>query len=279
MPGYSASPLSFPAFRGATRRLILLNLAAYFLVLILAWLPSMLESFGGRSLPMNLYWIFGFDAPGFLEGRIWQPLTYSLLHTALWGTLFELLSLWFLAGFLEDGHSESWISGLYWVSVLGTSAAALVLYLAGHALHLAVFGLPLAGCFGGIFGLLTAIGVLYGDTEFLMFFLIGIKARYLVAIYALIAIAMLFGSQRLYAFAQLGGALAGWMWARHAPRRGVGFTLSESLYAVRNRYYRWKRRRAARKFEVYMKQHGRTVRFDGNGRPLHDDPNDRSRWN
>jgi len=48
---------------------------------------------------------------------------------------------------------------------------------------------------------------------------------------------------------------------------------------VRNRYFRWKRRRAARKFEVYMKQHGRTVRFDGNGRPLHDDPNDRSRWN
>ena len=33
---------------------------------------------------------------------------------------------------------------------------------------------PLYGCFGGIFGLLVAIGVLYGDMEFVLFFAIGI---------------------------------------------------------------------------------------------------------
>jgi hypothetical protein len=91
---------------------------------------------------------------------------------------------------------------------------------------------------------------------------------------------MLFGQQqRLYAFAQLGGALAGLVYVRLAPRRGVSFGLSERLYAVRNRYYRWKRRRAARKFEVYMRSQGRTVRFDGNGRRIDDDDKDRSRWN
>jgi membrane associated rhomboid family serine protease len=89
---------------------------------------------------------------------------------------------------------------------------------------------PLYGCFGGIFGLLAAIGTLYGDTEFLLFFTIGIKARYMVAIYALIAIAMLFGEQRMYAFAQLGGALAGWLYVRMAPRRGISFLLSERWY-------------------------------------------------
>jgi hypothetical protein len=108
---------------------------------------------------------------------------------------------------------------------------------------------------------------------------IGIKARYLVAVYALISIAMLFGTQRLYAFAQLGGALAGLLYVRLAPRRGVSFGLSERLYAVRNRFYRWKRRRTARKFEVYMRSQGRTVRFDGQGRQIDDDANDRSRWN
>jgi hypothetical protein len=55
--------------------------------------------------------------------------------------------------------------------------------------------------------------------------------------------------------------------------------LSESWYAVRNRYYRWKRRRAARKFEVYMRSQGRVVRFDGNGRKLDEDPDDKKRWN
>jgi hypothetical protein len=93
---------------------------------------------------------------------------------------------------------------------------------------------------GGIFGLLVAIGLLYGDTQFLLFFLIGIKARYVMAIYALVTIAMLFGQQRMYAFAQLGGALAGLLWVRMAPRRGVTFLFSEQWYALRNRYYRWK---------------------------------------
>jgi hypothetical protein len=108
---------------------------------------------------------------------------------------------------------------------------------------------------------------------------IGIKARYLVVVYALIAIAMLFGEQRLYAFAQLGGALAGLLWIRLAPRRGVTFLLSESFYGLRNRYYRWKRRRAARKFEVYMRRQGRTVHLDSRGRQIDDDPDDKKRWN
>jgi hypothetical protein len=75
--------------------------------------------------------------------------------------------------------------------------------------------------------------------------------------------------------------VVGLLYLRLAPRRGVSFGLSELLYAVRNRYYRWKRRRAARKFEVYMRSQGRTVRFDGNGRQIDDDDdaNDKSRWN
>jgi hypothetical protein len=83
----------------------------------------------------------------------------------------------------------------------------------------------------------------------------------------------------MYAFAQLGGAAAGLLWIRLAPRRGVSFAFSESVYGLRNRYYRWKRRRAAKKFEVYMKSQGRTVRFDGQGRQLDDDPDDKKRWN
>jgi len=81
----------------------------------------------------------------------------------------------------------------------------------------------------------VAIGALYGDMQFMLFPLpIGIKARYLVAIYALVTVAMLFGQQRMYAFAQLGGALAGLLYIRVAPRRGLSFTFSEKWYALRN---------------------------------------------
>jgi membrane associated rhomboid family serine protease len=265
-----STPFSFPEFGGATRRLVLWNLAAYF-VLALALLAF------HPALPFDVR--FGFIPGAFLHGWFWQPFTYSLVHPTLLGTLFELLSLWFLAGFLENTHSASWVTGLYAVSVLGTAAAATAIYACAPLLGISAEQYPLYGCFGGIFGLLAAIGALYGDVEFLLFFTIGIKARYMVAIYALVAVAMLFGEQRIYAFAQLGGALAGLLYIRLAPRCGFSFSFSERWYALRNRYYRWKRRRAARKFEVYMRSQGRIVRFDGTGRPLDEDPDDKKRWN
>jgi hypothetical protein len=68
---------------------------------------------------------------------------------------------------------------------------------------------------------------------------------------------------------------------RSSSKRGLGFFLSERWYSVRNSYYRWKRRRAGRKFEVYMKKQGRTIHLDSRGRQIdeEEDQNDRSRWN
>jgi len=266
--------LAFPDFRGATRRLILANLAAYFLLL--------LASLAASSGASRFAGLLAFDPFAFLHGYLWQPLTYSFVHPGLLGTLFELLSLWFLAGFLEGFHNANWVMSLYALSVLGTAAAALALYLVALTLAPSLLGdaHALYGCFGGIFGLLAAIGLLYGDMQFMLFPLpIGIKARYLVVIYVLIAVAMLFGQERIYAFAQLGGALGGFAYVRMAPRRGFTFVVSESWFGLRNRYYRWKRRRAARKFEVYMRAHGRTVKFDGEGNLIDEDAEDKKRWN
>ncbi len=271
MPRLGASPFSFPDFRGATRALILVNLAAFFGFLLAGLVAPTLGNELARWLT--------FDPAAFLHGALWQPFTYSFVHLGIVATLFELLSLWFLAGFLENLHTSNWILGLYGASVLGTAAAALVIYAISGTLGMALVPVALFGCFGGIFGLLIAIGVLYGDMEFLLFFTIGIKAKYMAALYALISIAMLFGQQRMYAFAQLGGALAGLLFIRLAPRRGFAFTFSEQWYGLRNRYYRWKRRRAAKKFEVYMRSQGRTVRFDGQGRQIDEDGDDKTRWN
>jgi membrane associated rhomboid family serine protease len=271
MPRVGASSFSFPEFRGATRRLVLVNLAAFFAILV--------AGLAAREATDELLNYLLFRPDLFLHGQLWQPFTYSFIHLGVVGTLFELVSLWFMAGFLEQLHTSSWVTGLYAASVVGTALAALAIYAVSGTLGLSMAAPPLYGCFGGIFGILVAIGVLYGDMEFLLFFTIGIKARYLAVIYGLISIAMLFGAQRMYAFAQLGGALAGLLFIHFAPRRGISFVFSEKLYGLRNRYYRWKRRRAARKFEVYMRSQGRTVRFDGQGRQLDEDPDDKKRWN
>ena len=85
-------PFGFPDFRGATRRLILANLIAYFALAVasLALSPPVLSSIGAH---------LSFIPEYFLRGWIWQPLTYSLIHPPgiILGVLFELLSLWFLA--------------------------------------------------------------------------------------------------------------------------------------------------------------------------------------
>jgi membrane associated rhomboid family serine protease len=271
MPRIGSSPFALPDFNGATRRLVLVNLCGYFAFLLV--------HFASPGMASGLFNAFAFDPHLFLHGEVWQPITYSLVHPGLISTLFELLSLWFLGGFLENYHSANWVMGLYAFSVLGTAAASTAIYACAGTFGFSGLAVPIYGCIGGIFGLLVAIGLLYGDTQFLLFFTIGVKARYMVAIYGLIAIAMLFGDQRMYAFAQLGGGLGGLLYVRLAPRRGVNFAFSESWYGLRNRYYRWKRRRASRKFEVYMRSQGRTVRFDGQGRPLDDDPDDKKRWN
>src|SRR6202034_2063786 len=159
MPRFSSSPLAFPDFKGATRRLILINLAAYFVLLVATFASSSALRIAGSLV---------FDPFSFMHGALWQPITYSFVHFGIIGTLFELLSLWFLAGFLEAFHDANWVTSLYVVSVLGNAAAAMVLYRVAGRLGPSLLEnvSPLYGCFGGIFGLLVAIGVLYGDTQF-----------------------------------------------------------------------------------------------------------------
>ena len=263
----SAGMLAFPDFRGFTRSLILWNLGAYFALLLLGVASA---SFASQLV----LWTALFP-PAVLHGRIWQLVTYSFVHQGILNTAFELLSLWFLGSFLESNHGSRWLTEIYFVSVIGAALAAMGMYLI-----MPTSVVPLNGCYGGIFGLLIAFGVLYGDLQFMMFPLpMMIKAKYLVAVYMLISLAMLFSNERVFAFSQLGGALFGFIYIKFAPRRGFASASSERYFGLRNEYYRWKRRRAARKFEVYMRKQNRDVRFDKDGKYIDpdEDPNDR-RW-
>ena len=270
--------IALPEFRGLTRRLVLANLATYFAILILT-----------LSRVVSLEFVlthFGFSPQRFLSWEIWQPLTASFVQVGLVSTFFGLLMLWFLGSLLEDWHGASWFGWLYAVSLLGGMITATAIY-AGMRLMAPGHDAPNALLYGagnGLFGLLIAIGVLHGDVEFRLFFLVLIKARYVAAIAALVALASAFGEAPIYAISQLGAGLAAFLYLKRAPRRGFAFgsALSERFYGLRNQYYRWKRKRAASKFQVYMKKQGRTVRFDGQGRPLDEDDvkhDDRKRWN
>jgi membrane associated rhomboid family serine protease len=265
--------MALPPFAGTVRKLIFLNVGVFFALAILSWLAPTIANYLLSHLIL--------EPLAVVRGEIWQIFTYSLVQQGILSVLFGMLTLWFTGTLLEGAYGSRWLAELYWTSVIGGAIIATAITFT----H--VFGLRpevgSAGVWAGVFGLLVAIAMLFGDQEFLLWFLIRIKAKYLVAIYILIAIAVLLKQADSFgALLQLSGALSGFLFVKFAPRRGIAFGFSERLFGLRNGYYRWKRRRAARKFEVYMRKQNREVHFDKEGRyvdpdELRRDPKDK-RW-
>src|SRR5262249_17499280 len=128
---------------------------------------------------------------------------------------------------------------------------------------------------------------------------IPIKAKYIVIFTAAIETAYLLLSHfALFYLIQLLGLAAGYIWfaTRHASRTvatraGIGRGLSDRLFDVppppresfltrmKNSFHRWKRRRMAKKFEVYMRKHDRTVFFDEHGNYKGHEPPEKDKEN
>ncbi|MCU1272830.1 MAG: Rhomboid family protein, partial [Bryobacterales bacterium] len=108
------------------------------------------------------------------------------------------------------------------------------------------------GSSGAIYGLLLAFGVLYPDRVVLMSFLFPIKAKYFVMIIGAIAFMSSLGSSGsgVSNVAHLGGMLFGYLYLRlRFPQFNTGDLIRH--------YQEWKLQRAKKKFQVYMRKHGR----------------------
>ena len=268
MPRSGPITMTFPPFAGTVRRLILANLAVFFGMYLLQWISPLSY--------VQLYQHLLLEPAAVLRGEFWQLLTYAFLQTGILDILFGMLTLWFTGSLLEGAYGSRWLSELYFTSAVGGAILATVISFTN------LFGMrpdvAAVGAWAGIFGLLVAIGMLFGEQEFLLWFVLRIKAKYMVTIYILIAIAILLKDRNAFsALLQLSGALSGYLYVKFAPRRGLAFGLSERYFSARNNYYRWKRRRAARKFEVYMRKQNREVHFDKDGRYV--DPDELRRRN
>ena len=249
--------MTFPPFAGATRKLVLANVAVFFTLLVMHWIaPGITDLLTERLL---------LEPAAAVTGMIWQPFTYAFVQVGLLDMLFGMLTLWFCGSLLEGAYGARWIYELFFSSTIGGAIIASAITFT-HVFALNPKDIAL-GAWSGIFGLLVAIGLLFGDQEFLLFFVIRLKAKYMVTIYILIAIAVLLkGGNAFAALLQLSGALCGYLYVKFAPRKGLAFGFTERYFGIRNDYYRWKRRRAARKFEVYMRGQNREVHFDKDGR-------------
>jgi membrane associated rhomboid family serine protease len=250
--------LSFPPFTQWVKRIIIACVAIYFLQVVLGAIAPKAESY--------LILFAALIPAAVLHGWIWQLITYSFLHGSVGHVLVNMLMLWMFGAQEEQDWGSKRFLEFYLFCVAG--AALITIAVAYSPLPGVTPATATLGASGGVYGVLMAFGMLYGDREIFMFPLpFMMKARYMVAIMIFLVIIATFQPSQggIANFAHLGGLLFGFLYVKFASKRGLTFGLSERYFSARNSYYRWRRRRAARKFEVYMRKHDRTVTFDEHG--------------
>jgi membrane associated rhomboid family serine protease len=137
----------------------------------------------------------------------WQLLTYMFMHGGLFHLLFNMLALWMFGMELETIWGSRRFLAFYLVCGLAAGVAnILVAPLLGQTA-------PTVGASGAVFGVLIAFAMLFPDRPIYLYFLLPVKAKYLVTAY--IALELFFGitgtSDGVAHVAHLGGAAAGFL--------------------------------------------------------------------
>jgi membrane associated rhomboid family serine protease len=236
---------------------------------------------------------FALRAQTFVHGYVWQVLTYAFIHFDALNVIGVLLGIWFLGSILESAWGTQRFLKFYLFSAfagaIGTLALVYALAYTSPAQAQQFFQFRLIGANAAILGMLAAIGVLWGDMEFMMIpFPFMAKAKYLVWIAIVVDLVYSFREGGIVNLGEFGALIFAAIYlkttarspsrVRRSPGVYVGRGLSDRAYEApaaprkpffllqwRDAYYRWKRRRAARKFEVYMRKHDRQVYFDEHG--------------
>ena len=190
-----------PPLPPATQALLLANVAIFFLGDLLG--PGVIS-------PFALWPIGG----GFWP---WEVVSYAFLHGSFNHLFFNMLGLWMFGAELEQVWGRNRFIVFYFASVL---AAALTQLVVDALLGTSA---PTIGASGGLFGLLLAFAMIFPNRIILLFFVIPMKAKWLVALYGVIEL-----YQGVYVlnsgvahFAHLGGMLGGLLtlryWRGQAP--------------------------------------------------------------
>lgn len=249
--------LAFPPFTKAVIWLLGINTAIFLF----------LAAFGTRDLITWIYFNLGL-VPARLVGppfEVWQVITYSFVHSGFGHWFWNMLAIWMFGSTFESSWGTRRFLELFFTGVIGAAITTVLLSFT----PILSFTTPTVGASGGIFAILMAYGMVFGENEIMMIpFPVLIRAKYFVLILIVVTVAFAIGGAGGTAYlAHLGGLFFGYLYVKFGSGRRVTKQASPSewYYGLKNSYYRWKRRRAARKFEVYMRKHDRNVKFDDHG--------------
>ena len=246
--------MGFPPFRGATRQLIIASAAIYvFILLLLSFAPAT-----GQALVA----LGALTPAGIRHGWLWQFVTYAFVYVDPIDFVMSMLGIYFLGWAVEERIGSGRFYALFLGSTILSGVAGFLLSLSGV---IAQGGAT--GCGAAVNAILMVFYLFNRNAPIMLFPLpIQFPVKWMVIGIAGIETAyLLLHHFDLFDFVLLLGLGAGYIWYSLFLTRRTSIGLSEKYFSLRNSYYRWKRRRAARKFEVYMRDHNRTVTFDEHG--------------
>lgn len=178
---------------------------------------------------------------------LWQLATYLFLHGGLMHLLFNMLFLWMFGVDLERTWGSNRFYFYFFLTGIGAACINVLVktVIDPHGIGTALE--PTIGASGAIYGILLASAIVFPDRKV---WLIPFPVQIPMKIYVLGAGAIEFfstlgtggGGDNVSHVTHLGGMLVGYLYLR----RGSWF------FRARNGLTDWKRKRARRKFEVYM---------------------------
>jgi membrane associated rhomboid family serine protease len=261
MPRNTSATMGFPRFSGAVRNLIIINTAVFVILLLLFAFA--------RNQGVCFLQLGALSPETIRQGWVWQFLSYGFLHVDPFSFLLTMLGIYFIGSAVEAQSGPRRFIELYLVSLIGSGLIGFLLSFTQFFAHGSAMGSgPAANA------ILMVFYLLYRDARVMpMFIPIPIPIKYIVIFTAAVEGAYLLLSHfSLMMTVQLLGLGTGYLWYRFMWRRmNVFGFFGNQLASFQNSYYRWKRRRAGRKFQVYMKKHNQDAKdyFDeyGNFRP------------
>ena len=236
------------------RQIILFSLVIYVVILLLM---SFAQGIGQAVLVLGVL-----DPARIMQGWLWQFVTYAFMYVDPLDFVLSLLGIYFLGWAVEERIGTARFYSLFFTSIILSALAGFALSFSGVVAHGTALGS------GAAANAILMVFYLFNRGAPIMLFPIPIQipVKWIVLFTAGIETAyLLLNHFALFYCVLLLGLGAGYVWYLVFARRKVSLGIVEGFYGLRNSYYRWKRRRAARKFEVYMRQHNRTVNFDEHG--------------
>ena len=133
-----------------------------------------------------------------------QFITYMFMHADISHIFLNMLAVYMFGSILESMWGPKRFLNFYLLCGLGAAALQLAIS-AFHNEHTVLLGAS-----GAVFGLLVAFAMMFPNTELQLYFIIPVKAKYLVTAYAAFELYNgFFTNDNIAHFAHLGGLVMG----------------------------------------------------------------------